>query len=93
MRLNRPVLSSMREPPERTTITPMLAHPDRSLPPGMQYVGHDGRGARARRARQQMRLEQKRLRKQYGSAAVSGRTDDGALVLDFPGPTRATPQD
>jgi len=73
----------MENPPHPTAVVGLIAHPHRSLPPGQQYRAHDGRQARARRLRQQARLEAKRLRKQYGSSAVEGRNEEGALLLDF----------
>jgi hypothetical protein len=68
-----------RNPP--TAIEPLIAHPHRSLPPGKQYLAHDGNGARARRLRQQRALEAKRLRKQ---APANPDTD----VAMPQGPTR-----
>jgi len=98
-RINRSVLQRIRMatmPPLQspTGVRPMLQHPHRALPQGYQYNGldkADGSGKAAARRRKQARaLELKRLRKQFGSNTVSGVEADGALVLDFPGPDRAT---
>jgi hypothetical protein len=83
--LQRVLDAGKKEPVQSSTIVSSIAHPHRSLPPGKQWVSHDKPGGQAarRRLRQQAALQAKKMKREYGSSAVSGMTDEGALLLDF----------
>lgn len=71
------------------TVTPMIAHPHRSLPPGMQYHAHSGKSARMRTLRQEL----KKLQKQARQQGVADPSNDLLSADPIPGPVRAVRQD
>jgi hypothetical protein len=89
-KIQGPIFPSFINPPQAAPKPIIQTH--HALNRGESWISHEKPHGKAahRRLKQRARDERNRLRKQYGSSVVSAQDPDGALILDFPEPARAT---